>query len=132
MVQGSRVPGHAFCLAILLFMFVSLACFYDFLLRRCWEHLAGDTPNFGSARGRSSRRLGSVGFSLFWFSRITELADFIFPRLWLHQKCPEVFWFHPAELGRRVFFMLCVSSSLVGFLIAASNVIPSLIDLVYC
>ena len=131
MVQGSRVPGHAFCLAILLFMFVSLACFYDFLLRRCWEHLAGDTPNFGSARGRSSRRLGSVGFSLFWFSRFTELADFIFPRLWLHQKCPEVFGFIRRSWAEGGFLAVCFFL-FSGFLIAASNVIPRLIDLVYC
>jgi hypothetical protein len=66
------------------------------------EGVAGHTSTFGSARGRSSRRLGF--FLVLVFRGSTGLAGFIFPRLWLSSIYPEVFWFHPAEFGQKGFF----------------------------
>jgi hypothetical protein len=84
----------------------------------CWTY-----PDFWERScGRSSRRLWFFWF-WFWFSRFNRTRGFYFPSaVASHQKCPEVFWFHPAEFGQidlvlllnTSFLLFTVISSLVG------------------
>jgi hypothetical protein len=109
-VQGSRVPGHAFLFAFRFVCFwFRVLLFFDFL----FGVVKGYTPTLGALV------VAQVAAGHAWSSGY-RARGFSFPSQWFI-KCPEVFWFHPAELGKRVFFG-CVLFSPLVVLITASNV----------
>jgi hypothetical protein len=120
-----------FFLAFLLFMFVSLACFYEF----CYGGV-------GSTLLEIPRLLGALVVA-----QVAGLVQWFFVWFWLRGQQDSRILFSLGcgciKNARRFFgfirrswaeggFLAVCFFLFSGFLIAASNVIPSLVDLVYC
>jgi hypothetical protein len=74
-----------------------------------------DTPTFDALASAQSTGLVFLVFLVFvlgiWFE-VTGLADLIFPRSG-SLNGPEVFWFHPVELGKEGFLLLITALKVI-------------------
>jgi hypothetical protein len=122
-VQGSRVPGHAFCFGLSVFLLFTSSSARLFSLGSfcfCFRRELLDIPRLLGALVWSLKSPALVFLVLVLVFEVQQDSRILFSLgCGFSSKCPEVFWFHPAEFGQMDLVLLLNTSFLLFTVISS-------------